>query len=240
MYTAYIGFSEYDHDVVLKFQGYGFETAKRFWHASLAAYFNTDDENYLNGIEEKIRCLSYAYLIDRSIRRGLDEEGARTLWMSRLTEILPRVDSLEFEAGGKGGASLNELEIEADTANLEKVTGFVDERLDAIGCPMKPKMQIDVAVEEIFVNIAHYAYTPGKGSATVRVEVSDDPVTVSITFIDRGVPYDPLKKEDPDVTLSAEERGIGGLGIFMTKKIMDDVSYEYKNGQNILTLRKKI
>lgn len=105
---------------------------------------------------------------------------------------------------------------------------------------MKSKMQLDLAVEEIFVNIAKYAYAPGFGKATVRVEVSGDPVTVCITFIDRGIPYDPLKKVDPDVTLSADEREIGGLGIFMTKKVMDDISYEYKNGQNILTLKKTI
>ena len=105
---------------------------------------------------------------------------------------------------------------------------------------MKAQMQISVAVEEIFVNIASYAYAPDKGSATVCVEVSGDPVTVTITFVDRGVPYDPLAKEDPDVTLSADERGIGGLGIFMTKKIMDDVAYEYRDGKNILTLKKNI
>ena len=72
------------------------------------------------------------------------------------------------------------------------------------------------------------------------MEVSDDPVTVTLTFIDQGVPYDPLKRKEPDVTLPAEERDIGGLGIFLTKKTMDDVSYEYKDGQNILTLKKKI
>ena len=117
---------------------------------------------------------------------------------------------------------------------------FVDVRLDAVDCPMKSKMQLDLAVEEIFINIANYAYAPGVGKATVRVEVSDDPVALKIPFVDRGIPYDPLKKADPDVTLSAEERDIGGLGIFLTKKLMDDISYEYKNGQNILTLKKTI
>ena len=101
-------------------------------------------------------------------------------------------------------------------------------------------MQIGVAVEEIFVNIANYAYHPDKGNATVRVEVSGDPVCVTITFVDHGVPYDPLAKDDPDVTLSADDREIGGLGIFMTKRIMDDVAYEYKDGQNILTLKKNL
>ena len=133
-----------------------------------------------------------------------------------------------------------ELELDALVENLTQVTAFVNNHLGAIDCPMKAQMQIELAVEEIFVNIANYAYAPEKGRATVRVEVMDDSVTVTITFIDRGVPYDPLAKEDPDVTLSAQERKIGGLGIFMTKKAMDDVSYEYKDGQNILTLIKNL
>lgn len=133
-----------------------------------------------------------------------------------------------------------ELELDALVENLTQVTAFVNNHLEAIDCPMKAQMQIELAVEEIFVNIANYAYAPEKGRATVRVEVMDNSVTVTITFIDRGVPYDPLAKEDPDVTLSAQERKIGGLGIFMTKKAMDDVSYEYKDGQNILTLIKNL
>ena len=101
-------------------------------------------------------------------------------------------------------------------------------------------MQVQIAVEEIFVNLAHYAYGSEQGTATIRVEVGGDPLQVIITFIDQGVPYDPLKKEDPDISLSAEERQIGGLGIFMVKKSMDDVKYEYKDGKNILTISKKI
>ena len=134
----------------------------------------------------------------------------------------------------------DDLELEALTENLPEVQAFVGEKLDGVNCPPKARMQLEIAVEEIFVNIANYAYAPDKGNATVRVEVSDEPVTVSITFVDKGVPYDPLKKEDPDVTLSAEEREIGGLGIFMTKKIMDDVVYEYRDGRNILTIKKKL
>ena len=101
-------------------------------------------------------------------------------------------------------------------------------------------MQIDVAIDELFANIANYAYTPDVGPATVRVEVEEDPLTVVITFIDKGIPYDPLAKEDPDITLSAEEREIGGLGIFMVKQTMDEISYEYKDGQNILTIKKNL
>ena len=116
----------------------------------------------------------------------------------------------------------------------------MEERLASTDCPMKAQMQIGVAVEEIFINIASYAYAPDKGKAKVRVEVSGDPVTVSVTFVDHGIPYDPVAKADPDVSLPAADRDVGGLGIFMTKKIMDDVAYEYKDGQNILTLKKKL
>lgn len=135
---------------------------------------------------------------------------------------------------------MKELTINATVENIEKVTAFVDEQLEAMDCPMKAQMQIDIAIDELFGNIAHYAYNPQVGPATVRVEVADNPMAVIITFIDNGVPYDPLAKEDPDVTLSAEERGIGGLGIYMVKKSMDDISYEYKNGQNILKIKKNI
>ena len=135
---------------------------------------------------------------------------------------------------------MKELTIAATIENIETVTDFVNEQLEAYDCPMKAQMQIDIAIDELFGNIAHYAYNPEIGSATVRVEVIEDPLSVVITFIDNGLPYDPLKKEDPNTTLSADEREIGGLGIFMVKKTMDDVIYEYKDGQNRLTIVKKI
>ena len=135
---------------------------------------------------------------------------------------------------------MKELTIEATTDNIPAVTDFVNEQLEEVGCSMKVQIQIDVAIDELFSNIAHYAYDPGVGSATVRVELAEDPLSAVITFIDSGVPYDPLKKDDPDTSLSAEDRQIGGLGIYMVKKSMDAVSYEYKNGQNILTVTKKL
>lgn len=134
----------------------------------------------------------------------------------------------------------NEMVVEAVLKNLPLVVEFVENHLKRTGISLKEKLQICVAVEEIFVNIANYAYAPDRGNATVRVEFSGAPVTVSITFMDNGIPFDPLKRRDPDITLSAEERRIGGLGIFMTKKTMDSVKYEYKDGQNILTLKKSI
>ena len=135
---------------------------------------------------------------------------------------------------------MKELELAATTENLNAVLAFVDEELEAVGCSMRSQMQIDIAVEEIFVNIARYAYNPEVGKATIRVEVQPEPLAVSLTFLDQGVPYDPLAKADPDVSLSAEERQIGGLGIFMVKKTMDDVQYRYENGKNILTLKKTL
>ena len=135
---------------------------------------------------------------------------------------------------------MSELNIDAKTENLDKVLAFVDQHLEERGCAVQVQMQIDVAVEELFVNIAQYAYAPGIGVATIRVELQEDPLVVVITFIDNGIPYNPLAKEDPDITLSAEERPIGGLGIYMVKKSMDDMSYEYKDGQNILRIKKQL
>ena len=135
---------------------------------------------------------------------------------------------------------MKEMTIPATVENIEKVTAFVDGQLEQIDCPPKAQMQIDIAIDELFGNIAQYAYNPETGPATVRVEVTQSPISVVITFIDHGIPYDPLKTADPDITLSAEERKIGGLGIFMVKKTMDEITYEYKNGQNILRIRKDI
>ena len=136
----------------------------------------------------------------------------------------------------------DELTLDAKTENLERVLDFVGSRLDKTDCSEKLKVQINIAVEELFVNIAHYAYKQLQtiGSATVRVEVEKDPLAVSITFIDSGHPYNPLEKPDPDVTLPAEKRQIGGLGIFMVKKSMDAIEYEYKDGRNILKIKKNL
>lgn len=133
---------------------------------------------------------------------------------------------------------IKEFTTDASVDNLGAVTAFIDEQLEAAGCPMKTQMQIELAVEEIFVNIASYAYPPGTGTAVIRVGIDGEPPAVVITFIDAGKQYDPLAKEDPDITLSAKDRGIGGLGIFLTKKTMDDVSYEYRDGKNIFTMKK--
>lgn len=135
---------------------------------------------------------------------------------------------------------MKELTLTAKTENIEKITAFVDGQLETYDCPPKAKIQIDIAIDELFGNIAQYAYNPGEGPATVRVEVTENPLSVILTFIDKGVPYNPLEKSDPDISLSAEDRQIGGLGIYMVKKTMDEIVYEYKDGQNILKVKKSL
>ncbi len=133
---------------------------------------------------------------------------------------------------------MNELTIEAVVENIATVTEFVNGQLEAYNCPPKAKMQIDIAIDELFGNIAQFAYDPEIGPATVRVEVEEDPLTVLVTFIDHGRPYDPLSGKDPDVMCPTEERDLSGLGVFLVKKTMDEISYEYRNGQNILRICK--
>ena len=144
---------------------------------------------------------------------------------------------------GNSGAeeeSVKELTLEATLDNIPEVTAFVDNLLEKAECPMKAQIQIAVAIDELFSNIARYAYKGATGKATVRLEIEKQPRAAVITFIDHGVPYNPLKQKDPDITLDADERPIGGLGIFVVKKTMDDVQYEHKDGKNILRIRKRI
>ena len=135
---------------------------------------------------------------------------------------------------------MNEFVIEATRENLPKVISFVNEHLEAADCNVRTQIQIDIAVEELFINIASYAYYPEIGTAVVQVTVTDEPLSVEITFIDNGRQYDPLAKEDPDITLPINKRKKGGLGIFMVKNSMDDIHYEYADGKNILTIKKKL
>ena len=136
---------------------------------------------------------------------------------------------------------MREMTVEATLEHIKPITDFVNEQLADLGCSQRVRIQVDIAIDELFGNIARYAYDPETGSATVRVDVEDDPLSVIITFIDHGVPYDPLATEFVDTThLPAKERPIGGLGLFMVKNTMDDISYSYEGGQNILTIRKKI
>jgi anti-sigma regulatory factor (Ser/Thr protein kinase) len=135
---------------------------------------------------------------------------------------------------------MKELKIEADINNIDRVIDFVNSELESAGSVPKAETMIDIAIDEIITNIASYAYTPGRGSATIQFELIDNSSVVCLSFIDEGVEFNPLNAKEPDVTLSAEDRAPGGLGIFIVKKKMDKVTYEYADGKNILKIYKNI
>lgn len=135
---------------------------------------------------------------------------------------------------------MDRITLPAKTEHLDQVLEFIDAILDRNNCPESIKIQLDIAVEELFVNIASYAYEPHEGPADITCKVDKATNIATLEFRDKGIPYNPLAREDPDLTLSAEERGIGGLGIFMVKNSMDKVSYDYEDGTNILTIEKRL
>ncbi|MBR5230337.1 MAG: ATP-binding protein [Firmicutes bacterium] len=128
----------------------------------------------------------------------------------------------------------------AKTEALDEILGFVEETLESYDCPMKTQMALCVAIEEVFVNIANYAYGEGEGNVTLGIGLDEETCKVTFRMADSGMEFNPLNKPDPDITLAAEDREIGGLGIFITKKTMDEVTYEYEEGKNILTMTKKL
>ena len=151
------------------------------------------------------------------------------------------ITMLMFDYQPKKAKSLTHTKtFSARTEQLSDVLGFVDEMLSFADCPMKTQMSICVAIEEVFVNVAHYAYGGKDGDLTLTLGFDEQTRTLKFIMSDSGIPFDPLKKPDPDITLSAEEREIGGLGIFITKKTMDELSYAYENGRNVLTMNRKI
>lgn len=134
---------------------------------------------------------------------------------------------------------MRELKIEAEVNRLEEVQEYVNEALEEAGFGIKQIMQVNLAVEEIFCNIANYAYKPARGEARICCDVKkENPDRVVIEFIDEGIPYNPLEREDPDIMLPLEERQVGGLGIFLTKKLMDSMEYRHEGAKNILVVTK--
>ena len=146
----------------------------------------------------------------------------------------------ELSAGILGNDTGNSITLPAAVENIGKITAFVEGKLEERDCPLKKTMEISMAVDEIMANVAMYAYAPGTGDVTVQFGFEEESRTASVTFIDGGVAFDPLAKEDPDVTLPAEQRKIGGLGIFLVKKTMDEVTYKREDNKNVLCIRKKI
>lgn len=133
-----------------------------------------------------------------------------------------------------------ELTVMAEAENIDKITSFVNKQIKRLGGTKRAMVQIEVALDELFANICNYAYDDGVGHVTVRVQDVPEQNSVCITLEDEGMPFDPLAREDPDVTLGLHERGVGGLGIYMVKKTMDDVRYEYRDGLNMLTVVKSL
>lgn len=135
---------------------------------------------------------------------------------------------------------MQDITLQASDDTLYTVLDAIEAHLCKNGCPDSLKTEVLISVEEIYVNIAHYAYGGKEGEATVQMEVTQNPRICRVVFKDRGIPYNPLEKEDPDISLPEEEREIGGLGIFMVKQCMDKVEYRYEDGYNILVIEKRL
>ena len=194
----------------------------------------TDSENNMYEMERMLAALN-------ETRRAEPKAILENMWASvdEFVGSAPQFDDLTMLCLERkdGAGRMKTLTVDAKIENLDQVTAFVDEILESADCPMKTQMQIDLSVEEMFVNIAHYAYKDKVGDAQIHVNLTEDGVTITMT--DAGIPYDPLARADPDTTLSAQDRQIGGLGVFLVKKNMDEVAYRRENGRNVLTMRKR-
>ena len=198
----------------------------------------TNTENQLYGEERLLEFMNKNFAIESTsilpaLKANIDEFVGDAPQFDDITMLM-------FDYKPKKGVDMTEKVFPAKTEALSDVLGFVEETLEDIGCPMKIQMAVSVAIEEVFVNVAHYAYPNSEGNVTFSIGYDEDGKEVIFRMADKGVPFDPLEKPDPDITLSAEERDIGGLGIFITKKTMESVTYAYENEENILTMIKKI
>ena len=198
----------------------------------------TNAEEELYGEERLIAFMNQNRTVEAkkllvALKADIDEFAGEAPHFDDITMLM-----LDYKKDDVGGNVCERVFPAEDTA-LGDVLGFVEETLESAGCPMKVTMALCVAIEEVFVNVAHYAYGDGKGDVKLAISLSENDSTVIFRMSDKGTPFDPLKRPDPDITLPVEEKEIGGLGIFITKKTMDTVSYAYKNGENILTMTKK-
>ena len=199
----------------------------------------TNTENKLYGEERLLDFMNHNSTVEATallpaLKANIDEFVGDAPQFDDITMLM-----LDYKPK-KGGADMTTQTFPAKTESLPDILGFVEETLEGFGSSMKIQMAVCVAIEEVFVNVAHYAYGGGEGDMTLGIGYDEDSRTVTFRMTDKGVPFDPLQKPDPDITLSAEDREIGGLGIFITKKTMDSVSYAYENGENVLTMTKKI
>ncbi|MBO5278779.1 MAG: ATP-binding protein [Lachnospiraceae bacterium] len=135
---------------------------------------------------------------------------------------------------------MKEIRVRAKAENLNQVYTFMNEQLLSVCLDSSKRAELDMVVEEIFINVASYAYEGEPGYVTVQMDLLTQPDRIWMSFIDDGIPYNPLDRKDPDITLSAEERQVGGLGIYLVKKIMDKVEYQYMEEHNILTIERLV
>ena len=130
--------------------------------------------------------------------------------------------------------------VQATVENMTVVSRFLDELLSSTSCSARARMQLELAVEELFVNIATHAYGARIGQVTLCGGISDTPPSAWIRFSDAGTPYNPLERDDPDTDMALAERDVGKMGVFLAKNSVDDMHYEYRDGKNILTIGKKL
>ena len=148
-------------------------------------------------------------------------------------------DDLTMLALRYKGSEVQKITLPAVVDSIEKVTEFVNDRLQKSNIPQKIQTQIDVVIDELMSNVTKFAYRDGKnGDISVEMEVNEE--EIAMTFRDSGVPFNPLEQADPDVNAPLEQRKIGGLGLFLVRKTMDKLNYVYENGQNVLTVIKKL
>lgn len=133
---------------------------------------------------------------------------------------------------------IKDITVKASIDNMHYILGVAEEMLGNAECPMPVITQFLLSIEEVYVNVASYAYGDGEGDCRIRYEICENGKALAIDLWDEGIPFDPLAKEDPDITLKAEERKIGGLGILMTKTMMDEIKYSYEDGKNHLYMKK--
>jgi serine phosphatase RsbU (regulator of sigma subunit)/anti-sigma regulatory factor (Ser/Thr protein kinase) len=196
-------------------------------NTKMELYSNERLESVLNSAKD----LNVKELLER-IKADIDSFAAAAEQADDITML-----SIKYK---KREVKVSRLTIPARVDNLETVVKFVSEELEAHEGSRKAKQQLIVAVEEIFVNIARYAYGKEGGNTVILCYVDDNRSLAGVQFMDSGKPYNPLEKEDPDVTLAVEDREVGGLGIYLVKNSMDRISYEYRDGQNVFTMEKNL
>jgi len=198
---------------------------------------------YTDGLVEATNAANDAFGLEKTLT-ALNEVKAQDP-QAILTYVKEKVDAFAGDAPQFDDLTMlcleyrgtqNAVTLDATLENVATAIDFVSDKTKSLPFAHKEQYHIEMAVDEIISNVARYAYE--KRTGTVDIMVHTDNKGLTITVSDSGIPYNPLEKDDPDVTLSADERGIGGYGIFLVKKMMDEVAYRFEDGKNILTMRK--